>query len=79
MPLYPPAELAEVVVEVVEVDVVVVEAGADVVVDVVVVVAEVEHSDVLGSMDLEFFSLLKKDFDFVGEILFLYYFHPFGI
>ena len=61
-------------VEVVEVDVVVVEAGVD-----VVVVAEVEHSGVLGSKDLEFFSLLKKDFGFVGEIPFLYYFHPFGI
>ena len=58
--------------EVVEVDVV--EAGVD-----VVVVAEVERLDVLGSKDLESFFLLKKDFGSAGEILFLYYFHPFGI
>ena len=55
--------------EVVEVDVV--EAGVD-----VVVVAEVEHSGVLGSKDLEFFFLLKNGF--VAEILLLCYFHPFG-
>ena len=57
-------------VEVVEVDVV--EAGVD-----VVVVAEVEHSGVLGSKDLEFFFLLKNGWCFGNPYHFR--FHPFGI